>query len=383
MKAGVTGLIGLLLCGCDRKQDATPAASPVRDEDRILIAAGMTADAIAAARAYLKPFTHTDQAECFDSVEATGAAMEQPASTAFAASPAVTRVVVAIDGSGSMAADIGGRSKLARAKDATLAFIDSLGKDVELSVLAFGQQGDNTDGGKAQSCRGIDTIAAMSRDRTAQRQAVASVRAVGWTPLAAALQDAKGQFGKMPPGEQVVYVVSDGNETCGGNPVAAARAINTGDTRAIVNIIGFDLPAADRAALTAVAQAGGGTLVNIADDAAYRRMLAATREAGRLTMNTVRASNAKSRTLIDTGAAITRATICTGAIVTRETLDVGADLTRRAAARQSVPDRRTVFAVLEQRHKAMTARREAFETRLKADRDRSNRGIDVVEKAAR
>ncbi|WP_375422604.1 VWA domain-containing protein [uncultured Sphingomonas sp.] len=347
------------------------------------MASGLAPEAIAAARTYLEPFTRADQGACFSEVESSSADLEAPAAAVFASSPQVTRVVVAIDGSGSMATFIGTRSKLALAKEATLAFIGGLSEKVPASVLVFGQQGSNNDSGKAASCRGIDQLAPMSLDRDAQRRAVASVRAVGWTPLAAALQKAQAQLGVGAPGEQVIYVVSDGNETCGGDPVAIARAINTGQTRAIVNIIGFDLPAADRAALTEVARAGGGTLINVADDTEYRRMLAATREAGRLTMNTVRASGARSRNLIDTSAATTRATICIGDIITRETLAVGTDLTRRATAKQDAPDRRVVFAVLDQRHKALTAKREAFEARLKGERDRSNDAIDVQEEAAR
>jgi Ca-activated chloride channel family protein len=120
------------------------------------------------------------------------------------------------------------------------------------------------------------------------------VRAVGWTPLAASLQRAQGLLSAASPGQQVVYVVSDGNETCGGDPIAIARAINAGNTGAIVNIIGFDLPRADRAGLGAVASAGGGALIDISDDASYQRMLAATREAMPRSNNTVRASNVRA-----------------------------------------------------------------------------------------
>lgn len=377
----------LLLCSCERKDASAPIDQPSEQasaEDRRLMAAGMDARAIAAARAYLVPFTRHDQAACFSEVAPTEADMQGASpEPAFAAAPAVTRVVVAIDGSGSMAGAIGGRSKLMLAKEATLAFLDSLGPAVEASVLVFGQQGSNAESGKAQSCKGIDQLAPMSRDRAAQRRSVQAVRAVGWTPLAAALLQAQAQLGTALPGTQVIYVVSDGNETCGGDPIATARAINTGASRAIVNIIGFDLPAADRMALRKVAQAGGGVLIDIADDAGYRRMLAATREAMRLSTNHVAASGARSNTIIDTGAAITRATICTGDIITRETLAVGTDLTRREANRQDAPERRVAFAVLDQRHKAMTAKREAFEARLKGGRDQAMDAIDAQEKASR
>lgn len=383
----VAALISLVLCACGRQEDAAaPVDQPsaqMSAEDRQLVATGLTPEAIAAARAYLVAFTRADQTACFGEVAPTGAEMEAPSIHGFSAMPGITRVVMALDGSGSMAAPVGGRSKLELAKEATLAFIDSLDSEVEASLLIFGQQGDNSESGKALSCRGIDQAAPLSRDRAALRQSVQSVRAVGWTPLAAALQRAQRLLSAAPPGRQVVYVVSDGNETCGGNPVAIARAINTGNTHAIVNIIGFDLPRADRAALGAVAGAGGGALIDISDEASYQRMLAATREAMRRSNNMVRASNARANNVIDAGAAITEATICTGDIITRETLAVGGDLTRRAAAKQVSPERQVVFAVLDQRHKAMRAKREEFSARVKGVRDQLITTIDTQEKVAR
>jgi Ca-activated chloride channel family protein len=112
-----------------------------------LVATGLTPEAIAAARAYLIAFTRADQTACFGEVGQTGAEMEAPLMDGFSAMPGIVRVVVAMDGSGSMAALVGGRSKLELAKEATLAFIDSLGSDVEASLLIFGQQGDNSEAG--------------------------------------------------------------------------------------------------------------------------------------------------------------------------------------------------------------------------------------------
>jgi Ca-activated chloride channel family protein len=380
-------LLPFTMGGCERKPDdhshVAASAGAVSPADRQMIAESVAPEAIAAARAYLVPFTRAEQASCFSDVLPTGAQIQARSAPVFAAPAGVTHVVVAIDGSRSMAGRIGGRSKLALAKEATLAFIDGLGADVELSVLAFGSQGDNGERGKPQSCRAIDQLAPMSRNRAVQRQSVQVVRAVGWTPLAAALHRAQALLASTPAGRQVIYVVSDGDETCGGDPVAVARLINTGQTRAIVNIIGFDLPAADRAALQKVASAGGGALIDIPNDASYWRTLAATREAGRLSANLTAASMAKSHTVIDTGGAIARATICTGEMITRETLNVGADLTRRAVNKQPAPDRQLVFAVLGERHKVLTDQREAFEARLKHSRDRSNDTVDAHEKQAR
>ncbi len=374
--------IALAACGGGTEPSGNVSTAPAPSaEDRALIATGLTADQVAAARAYLAGFTFEDPAKCYSDVALGGAEMKAPEAGLVGDVPP-TRVVIAVDGSGSMAARVGGRTKLDLAREATAAFVDGLPTDAEASLLVFGQQGDNSAGGKARSCSGVDVLAPMSRDRAALTAAIGRVQAVGWTPLAAGLQRAQAQLGaSSTPGEQVIYVVSDGLETCGGDPVAAARAINSGSTRAIVNIVGFGLPSGEAAALQAVAGAGGGRFVNITDDGQYRRTIAAIRESNRRNTNLVRASAATTRNTIEAGAAITRADICTGGMVTRETLKVGGDLTRRSTAGDAVPPRNVVFAVLDQRHKAIAVERDAYAARLRGARDTVNDDVEAKRRA--
>ncbi|RYD89209.1 MAG: VWA domain-containing protein, partial [Sphingomonadales bacterium] len=238
------GLVALSACGRgDRENGGANAVIP----DQLSGKAAETS----AARDYIDQFITDDPDVCFREV-----GLEQPTLESKSGGPAHSgaprRVVILIDGSGSMAARIGGRTKLDLAREAALAFVDGLPPGVEASLLVFGQQGDNSDAGKARSCAGVDTLVPITRDRAALRSAVGRLRAVGWTPLAAALS--RGQELLTPSdvrGEQLIYVVSDGEETCGGDPVGVARRINGGATRAIVNIIGFGLPSREAAALQA------------------------------------------------------------------------------------------------------------------------------------
>lgn len=171
----------------------------------------------------------------------------------------VRRVVVAVDSSGSMAGQVAGRSKMAAAREAASHFIAALPAEAPVGLIAFGHTGTNQESGRAESCAGVEQVLPISADgRAATLDAIAALRPTGWTPLADALTRAGAAFGAGELGEQVVYVVSDGKETCGGDPIAAARALHQGDRRAIVNIIGFDLAPEDRAQLQAVAAAGGG-----------------------------------------------------------------------------------------------------------------------------
>ena len=55
-----------------------------------------------------------------------------------------------------------------------------------------------------------------------------------------------------------MYVVTDGIETCDGDPVASARALHAANVQPIVNIIGFDLDPDAGDQLRQAAEAGGG-----------------------------------------------------------------------------------------------------------------------------
>ncbi|QKG83173.1 hypothetical protein GXN76_00980 [Kroppenstedtia pulmonis] len=59
--------------------------------------------------------------------------------------------------------------------------------------------------------------------------------------------------------KSVVYIVSDGVETCGGDPVKEAKDLHQSEIEAVVNIIGFDLNEAEEESLKKVAKAGGGS----------------------------------------------------------------------------------------------------------------------------
>jgi Ca-activated chloride channel family protein len=292
-------------------------------------------------------------------------------------------VIVMIDGSGSMAGRMGGKTKLELAREAALGFIAGLPASVQTSLLVFGQHGDNSEAGKAKSCSAIDVIAPMSTDRGPLRTALGQVRAVGWTPLAAGLDRAEALLTASSTGEQIIYVVSDGEETCGGDPVASARRIKSGRTRAIVNVIGFNLPSSEAAKLTAVAHAGGGGFVNVSSEAELERFTAQVRESLRRTDNAVATSLATTDNDVATGIAITDADTCISNLATDEYVAMIGDLTNREAAGQSVPFKEDAKALLKARHDALRARVQAYRARLTGAEAAAKRRIDAAADAAR
>ncbi|MFQ6550232.1 vWA domain-containing protein [Aestuariibius sp. 2305UL40-4] len=176
------------------------------------------------------------------------------------------RLMIAVDASGSMAGSLGRQTKMTHAREATDAFLASVPDDVETGLVAFGHRGTNDDAGRQASCQAVETLVPLTTDRATVQAQIDTLSPRGWTPLADALTHAGAAFQPSEtPGEQVIYVVSDGEETCGGDPVQAAAVLRDGDTKAVINIIGFDLAPDDRTQLEAVAEAGGGIFTEVSD----------------------------------------------------------------------------------------------------------------------
>ncbi len=80
----------------------------------------------------------------------------------------------------------------------------------------------------------------------------------GQTPIAYSLQQAAQDFGGPSDEERALILVSDGLETCGGDPLATVRDLAAKGFKVKVHTIGFDVDAAARAQLEAISGATGG-----------------------------------------------------------------------------------------------------------------------------
>jgi hypothetical protein len=174
---------------------------------------------------------------------------------------AAGEVLILLDSSGSMAARAGAVTRMDEARGAVTTFLASLPAGTRGGLAVFGDVGDNSVSSKAKSCEAPLHMLypAGMIDQGRLTQAAGTLRPAGWTPLAAAIRTAAGSFSAPGGKGRTLYVVSDGIESCGGDPVKAARAAKA-DANVVVNVIGFDVRAAPEiAALREVASAGGGT----------------------------------------------------------------------------------------------------------------------------
>ena len=177
-------------------------------------------------------------------------------------------VVVLMDASGSMKGEIAGQTKMELAKAAIDRFVEQIPVDANVSLISYGHVGSSSDADKIASCSKVESVYPLSTYQAEKfADSLQSFEAKGWTPLAGAIQKA-GEILQAYPAEEyanLVYMVSDGVETCDGDPVAAAKLLQSQNIKAKVNIIGFDVDNEGQQQLKQVAESGGGEYVTVED----------------------------------------------------------------------------------------------------------------------
>ncbi len=167
-------------------------------------------------------------------------------------------VEIVVDASRSMWGRMGGEPKMSVAKDILQDVSYWFPEDLDLALRAYGSTSpsDNND------CSDSTLLVPFGDDnRYYIRQAIAGLRPLGQTPIAFALREAANDFGSLQD-DRALVLVTDGIESCGGDPVEAARRLR--EQGITVHLIGFGMGSAkdeDTASLQAVAYASGGRYV--------------------------------------------------------------------------------------------------------------------------
>lgn len=173
---------------------------------------------------------------------------------------------ILLDASGSMYGKINGKTKMASAKEAIQEFVSRMPRNATVSLRVYGHKGSNTQKDKAVSCSSTEEVYNGTGYQDARfKQALAKVKPSGWTPIAKALKSVKQDVNPQTT-ETIVYVVSDGIETCDGDPVVEARSLSQSNIKTVVNIIGFDVDNQGQKMLKQVAEAGNGQFKPVDDE---------------------------------------------------------------------------------------------------------------------
>ena len=145
-------------------------------------------------------------------------------------------ILFILDSSGSMAAKLGGETRMQASKRVFNKLIGELPATVDAGLEVYGHHCD-------KDCSVIEVMVPVGKlDAPAIKAKVDGPNPLhGATPIAASLEKAGDALRGLEGGKTIV-LISDGEETCGGDPVAAA-----GKLRAelgidfVVHVVGLDV----------------------------------------------------------------------------------------------------------------------------------------------
>ena len=191
---------------------------------------------------------------------------------AAAAQAAAPTVIFVLDASGSMAQKLGKTTKMAAAKATFAELVSALPSDMRVGLEVYGHRGD-------KDCSAIELLVPPGpvdpQALTQKVQALSPRR--GATPIADALRRAAEAL-KDAPGARTVVLISDGRETCGGDPVAVARTLRGQGYDVRIHVVGLAVDDKGRRQLAQIAEAGGGRYFDARDVEGLKRSFRQIRE---------------------------------------------------------------------------------------------------------
>lgn len=190
-------------------------------------------------------------------------------------------VEIILDASGSMAAVIGGQTMMELAKETIRDFAAALPEEANVALRVYGHKGSNADADKKVSCESSELVYDIQPyDAEKLNQALDQFEPTGWTPIARSLKGAQEDLAEYD-GEHntnIVYLVSDGVETCDGDPVKVAKELADSDMTPLVNVIGFNVDSEGQRELRKIADAADGNYATVQNQEQLKQELDRSQE---------------------------------------------------------------------------------------------------------
>jgi Ca-activated chloride channel family protein len=169
------------------------------------------------------------------------------------------KVLLLLDVSGSMNERISsGGTKFAAAKRALKQVADALPAGTEVGLRVYGSEIAEPKAENPKACQDTELVMPIGPlNRTKMYRAVDSFEAVGETPIAYSLGKAVDDLGDS--GRRVLVLISDGEESCAGDPCPLARKLADKGVDLQFNAVGLDVSSKARKQLKCIAEAGNGS----------------------------------------------------------------------------------------------------------------------------
>lgn len=168
------------------------------------------------------------------------------------AAEAETNIMFILDGSNSMWGRIDGEAKIETAKSVLNEALSGLSAGVVPALMIYGHR-------QKDECSDVQLVVPLGSGTVADLMgAISAVSPRGKTPIADSLKAAGEAFAGREEENNNILLISDGIETCEGDPCAVAGALVQRGINVRVHVVGFDVDAEARAQLQCIAERGNG-----------------------------------------------------------------------------------------------------------------------------
>jgi Ca-activated chloride channel family protein len=190
---------------------------------------------------------------------------------AYAAGPTQDLEII-LDASGSMWGQIKGEPKIGIAKRVLIDLVDSLKerKDLAIGIRVYGHQFHRD----KKNCQDTKLEIPFGPPNPASaRDLMKRINAQGQTPIAYSLLEAKKDFDLAAKRKRTIILITDGLESCDGDPCKVAKQLAASGVDAKLHVVGFDLGPAEMAKLKCLVVPSGGLLLAARDAAQLKKAL--------------------------------------------------------------------------------------------------------------
>jgi Ca-activated chloride channel family protein len=173
-------------------------------------------------------------------------------------------IEIILDASGSMMAKIGKETRIDIAKRVLIDLVESLKDrtDLALAIRAYGHQSHRD----KKDCKDTKLEISFGKPDPAEAKALMKeIKAQGWTPIAYSLLEAKKDFDLKAKRRRTIILITDGLESCDGDPCKVAKEFAKPDVNIVIHVIGFDLKKTEIAQLECIVKPSGGMLLSARD----------------------------------------------------------------------------------------------------------------------
>ena len=164
-----------------------------------------------------------------------------------------------VDASGSMNERLSdGTVKLSVARKLLTEHLRAFRPETNIGLRAYGHRVNYKQ--RAESCADIELVAAVEKGQVERIVTwLDGFEAQGMTPLAEAIRGATADFVSDPARINSVVLLSDGEETCGGDPCKLVEDLKAQGVNFTIHVIGLNVDEPTREQLMCIAQQAGGT----------------------------------------------------------------------------------------------------------------------------